>query len=284
MPEATLVGLVYNPKLGDTRPLLESLVSSLGLRGRSWTSTPSDLPEHSHRFEETSVIVVFGGDGTILRTVREVAAAGLPIVGINMGRVGFMSELSVDEAAEKLPPYLNGAHRVEERMMLTVRVKAPGEAEESHELHALNDVVVARGGSVRLLDIRTTVNGVPLTTYRADALIVATATGSTGYALSAGGPVVYPEARLITLQPVAPHTGLRHGVVLPGDTVVEMSPGNGERSILSADSFSEQLLEPGSTVTVGPSPYVARFLRASPASGFYATLTRRLRLPPPVNT
>ena len=221
-----------------------------------------------------------GGDGTILRTVREVAAAGLPIVGINMGRVGFMSELSVEEAVEKLPSYLNGAQRVEERMMLTARVKAPGQSEESRELHALNDIVVARWDTVRLLDIRTTVNGVPLTTYRADALIVATATGSTGYALSAGGPVIYPEARLILLQPVAPHTGLRQGVVLPGDAVIELSPGNGERSILSADSFSEQVLEPGSTVTVGPSPYVARFLRASPASGFYATVTRRLRLPP----
>ena len=280
MPKATLVGLVYNPKLGDTRPLLESLIPSLGLQGHSWISTPSGLPKHSHRFEETSVIVVAGGDGTILRTVREVAAAGLPIVGINMGRVGFMSELSVEEAVEKLPSYLNGAQRVEERMMLKARVKAPGQSEESRELHALNDVVVARGNPVRLLDIRTTVNGVPLTTYRADALIVATATGSTGYALSAGGPVIYPEARLILLQPVAPHTGLRQGVVLPGDAVIELSPGNGERSILSADSFSEQALEPGSTVTVGPSPYVARFLRASPASGFYATVTRRLRLPP----
>ena len=283
MPKATLVGLVYNPKLGDTRPLLESLIPSLGLRGRSWISTPSDLPEHADRFVETSVVVVAGGDGTILRTVREVAPSGLPIVGINMGRVGFMSELTVEETVEKLPSYLNGDQRVEERMMLTARVRAPGQPEESRELHALNDVVVARWDTVRLLDIRTTVNGVPLTTYRTDALIVATATGSTGYALSAGGPIVYPEARLITLQPVAPHTGLRHGVVLPGDTVVEVSPGNSERSILSADSFSEQVLEPGSTVTVGPSPYVARFLRASPASGFYATLTRRLRLPPPVD-
>ena len=148
MPKATLVGLVYNPKLGDTRPLLESLIPSLGLRGRSWISTPSDLPEHADRFVETSVVVVAGGDGTILRTVREVAPSGLPIVGINMGRVGFMSELTVEEAVEKLPSYLNGDQRVEERMMLTARVRAPGQSEESRELHALNDVVVARGNTV----------------------------------------------------------------------------------------------------------------------------------------
>ena len=284
MSKAKLVGLVYNPKLSDTRPLLESLIPSLDLQSRCWVSTPSDLPEHSHKFEETSVIVVAGGDGTILRTVREVAASGLPIVGINMGRVGFMSELSVDEAVEKLPSYLNGSHRVEERMMLTARVKAPGQSEESRELHALNDVVVARWDTVRLLDIRTAVNGVPLTTYRTDALIVATATGSTGYSLSAGGPIVYPGARLMShCSRSHPTPAFATGWSLPGDTVVEMSPGNGERSILSADSFSEQVLEPGSTVTVGPSPYVARFLRASPASGFYETLTRRLRLPPPVD-
>ena len=280
MPSSTLVGLVYNPKLGDSKPLLESLALSLGLRDRSWICSPDHLPEQTEMFGDTSLVVVAGGDGTILRTVREVAAFGLPIVGINMGRVGFMSELTVDEASEKLPSYLNGGQRVEERMMLAARVTSPGPASGGPELHALNDVVVARGDTVRLLEIRTSVDGVPLTTYRADAVIVATATGSTGYALSAGGSILYPEARLIAVQPVAAHTGLRQGVVLPGDSKVELSPGDGEQSILSADSFSEQVLEAGSTVTVGPSPYVARFLRASPASAFYAAVTRRLGLPP----
>ena len=279
MPSSTLVGLVYNPKLGDSKRLLESLLQSLGLRGRSWLSSPEDLPEHTGKFGDTSLVVVAGGDGTILRTVREVAAFELPIVGINMGRVGFMSELSVEEASVKLPAYLNGGQRVEERMMLAARVRSSGSAKEGPELHALNDVVVARGDTVRLLDIKTMVNDVPLTTYRADAVIVATATGSTGYALSAGGSILYPEARLIAVQPVAAHTGLRQGVVLPGDSKVELSPGDGEESILSVDSFSEQVLETGSTVTVRPSPYVARFLRASPASAFYAAVTRRLGLP-----
>ena len=280
MPSSTLVGLVYNPKLGDSKRLLESLAASLGLRDRSWICSPDHLPEHTEMFGDTSLVVVAGGDGTILRTVREVAAFGLPIVGINMGRVGFMSELTVEEASEKLPSYLNGGQRIEERMMLAARVSSPSSADGGPELHALNDVVVARGDTVRLLDIRTSVDGVPLTTYRADAVIVATATGSTGYALSAGGSILYPEARLIAVQPVAAHTGLRQGVVLPGDSKVELSPGDGEHSILSVDSFSEQVLEAGSTVVVGPSPYVARFLRASPASAFYASVTRRLGLPP----
>ncbi len=277
MPSSILVGLVYNPRLRDSKLLFESLAPSLGLRGSCWISTPEDLPECVDRFEDTSLIVVAGGDGTILHTVREVAAFGLPIVGINMGRVGFMSELSVEEAAEKLPSYLNGDQRIEERMMLAARVRAPGPDGEGRALHALNDVVVARGNTVRLMDIGTAVDGVPLATYRADAVIAATPTGSTGYALSAGGAILYPEARLIAVQPVAPHTGLRQGVVLPGDSKVELSTGDGP-SILSVDSSCEQVLGPGSTVTVERSPHVARFLRASPASAFYGTVTRRLGL------
>ncbi|MDA1347403.1 MAG: NAD(+)/NADH kinase [Chloroflexi bacterium] len=279
MPRPNLVGLVHNPSLPDSRTLVESLVDSLRLRDRSWMSTPAGLAEQEPRFEDTSLVVVAGGDGTILRTIRGVAPFGLPIVGINMGRVGFMSELSVQEAPELLPSYLNGDYRVEERMMLSATVKRTGSTESGHEMHALNDVVVARGRAVRMLDIRTVVDGVPLTTYRADGVIVATPTGSTGYALSAGGSILYPEARLIVVQPIAAHTGLREGVVLPGDSSVELTPGDGGESVLSVDSFSEEVLEDGSTVIVGPSPYVARFLRANPASAFYSAVTRHLGLP-----
>ena len=130
----------------------------------------------------------------------------------------------------------------------------------------------------KLLDIVTRVDGVPLTSYRADAVIVSTATGSTGYALSAGSPVLYPEAKMLIVQPVAAHTGLRDGLVLPGESVIELSASDDKPASLSVDGLDDYALVPESTVVVRRSPYEALFLRARPAKDFYSELTRRLGL------
>lgn len=278
MTSSTITGFVYNTKQVDSKKMVEFLVSSLNLRTSSWISSVDDLTECQTQFEGTSVVVVAGGDGTILKTVKEIAPFGIPLVGVNMGRVGFMSELKVDEAHLKLSEYLDGSCRLETRMMLSVTVSSPEDGIITSPVHALNDVVVARGQSVRLLDISTAVDGVPLTTYRADGVIVATPTGSTGYALSAGGSILYPEANLIEVQPIAAHTGLREGVVLPADSQVELSIQNNEDGVLSVDSHSEEFLGVGSTVVVEKSPYVAKFLRASDSSAFYSQVTRHLGL------
>ena len=278
MTSSTITGFVYNTKQVDSKKMVEFLVSSLNLRTSSWISSVDDLTECQTQFEGTSVVVVAGGDGTILKTVKEIAPFGIPLVGVNMGRVGFMSELKVDEAHLKLSEYLDGSCRLETRMMLSVTVSSPGNGIITSPVHALNDVVVARGQSVRLLDISTAVDGGPLTTYRADGVIVATPTGSTGYALSAGGSILYPEANLIEVQPIAAHTGLREGVVLPADSQVELSIQNNEDGVLSVDSHSEEFLGVGSTVVVEKSPYVAKFLRASDSSAFYSQVTRHLGL------
>ncbi len=278
MTSSTITGFVYNTKQVDSKKMVEFLVSSLNLRTSSWISSVDDLTECQTQFEGTSVVVVAGGDGTILKTVKEIAPFGIPLVGVNMGRVGFMSELKVDEAHIKLSEYLDGSCRLETRMMLSVTVSNPEDGIITSPVHALNDVVVARGQSVRLLDISTAVDGVPLTTYRADGVIVATPTGSTGYALSAGGSILYPEANLIEVQPIAAHTGLREGVVLPADSQVELSIQNNEDGVLSVDSHSEEFLGVGSTVVVEKSPYVAKFLRASDSSAFYSQVTRHLGL------
>ncbi|MEE2885333.1 MAG: NAD(+)/NADH kinase [Chloroflexota bacterium] len=278
MTSSTITGFVYNTKQVDSKKMVEFLVTSLNLRTSSWISSADDLAECQSQFEGTSVVVVAGGDGTILKTVKEIAPFGIPLVGVNMGRVGFMSELKVDEAHLKLSEYLDGSCRLETRMMLSVTVSSPENGIITSPVHALNDVVVARGQSVRLLDISTAVDGVPLTTYRADGVIVATPTGSTGYALSAGGSILYPEANLIEVQPIAAHTGLREGVVLPAGSKVELSIQNNEDGVLSVDSHSEEFLSIGSTVVVEKSPYVAKFLRASDSSAFYSQVTRHLGL------
>ena len=276
MTPPSLVGLVYNPQVAQTREMVDGLQTSLNLSGRSWISAAAEVGEMTEQLKDTSVVVVAGGDGTILRAVRVVASFEVPIIGINMGRIGFMSELTVDEVHDRLPEYLEGKFRVEKRMMLQVEVVSDSSLVPSVTLHALNDVVVGRRSAARLIDIDTTIDGTHLTSYRADAIIVSTATGSTGYALSAGGPILYPEAMVMLIQPVAAHQGLRDGLILPEESTIELTTTDGQRAMLSVDGFSDTELNADDRVLVRKSPYTARFVRAHPPGSFYYALTRRL--------
>ena len=278
MSDRDLVGLVHNPRVPATASLVGSLVESLGLGDRSWVASAAEMEAGGEMLARTSVVITAGGDGTILRAARAAAPHSIPILGINMGRVGFMTEVTKGEALAKVPAYLDGEQRVEERMMLQASVISAKDGTPDAGLHALNDVVISRGAEARLLDISVAVDGAPLTTYRADGVIVATATGSTGYALAAGGPIFSPEARIMLVQPIAAHMSLTTALVVPGESVVELSVTGDHAGVLNVDGLSGADVGPGDNVVVQCSPHAARFLRASPPSAFYATLTRRLRL------
>ena len=283
MTSANLIGLVHNGQHPPALAMTEAIVRSLDLkRGDYWLSSAGCLAAMSDRLPQTRLIIVAGGDGTILRVVRIIAQYGVPLVGINMGRVGFMAELKIDEAIAQLPEYLSAANdmRVEERMMLEVSVQRPSEEAPRLTLHALNDAVVGRGGIAHLLDIDAVIDGVRLTAYRADAVIVSTATGSTGYALSADGPIMYPETKAMLIQPVAAHTGLRSGLILPDYAHIELRASNDHQAVLSVDGFTDTRLAPDDIVAIRRSPYVTRFLRRHAPATFYAALTRSLRLDP----
>ena len=271
----TYIGFVYNAQHPTALQMTEAVMRSLDLGEDCWLSAAEDLDDMRPLLNDTRFIVIAGGDGTILRVVRSIAEFGVPLVGINMGRVGFMAELQVHEVIEELPAYLNGSARMEERMMLEVSVAHGDEQEPYLTLHALNDVVVGRGGSARLLDIVATIDGVILTNYRADAVIVSTATGSTGYALSAGGPIMYPETKAMLIQPVAAHTGLRSGLILPDYTELELQASDKHEALLSVDGFTDTLLHGDDRVSIRRSQHVTRFLRRHAPTAFYAALTRR---------
>ena len=273
-----LIGMVYNRLAPQAPEFLASLARGLGLDGRHWVRPAEAIDDVRDELDDTTLLVIAGGDGTILRTVRAIAPHTIPIVGVNMGRVGFMTELRVEDAITRLPYYFAGHARTEERMMLEASVTAAGETSPRLTVHALNDVVVGGSDVSSLLDVQTEIDGVPLTSFRADAVIVSTATGSTGYALAAGGPILFPEARVMLVQPVAAHTGLRDGLVVPDESVVELRPTNRSGATVIPDGFVDAHIGPHDRVRVTRSPHTARFLRANSPSAFYTTLTQRLGL------
>ncbi|MBW6485421.1 MAG: NAD(+)/NADH kinase [Syntrophobacterales bacterium] len=177
-------------------------------------------PEKSRLWLQAELIVVFGGDGTILRTARLLAEHDIPIVGVNLGVFGYLTEVNLDEMYRALEEILSGRFQVETRMMLHAEI-LKGDA-LLHAGSVLNDVVINRGNLSRLVELETSVDGSYLTTFNADGLIVATPTGSTAYSLAAGGPIVFPELGSIIINPICPHTLTNRPVILPEDVVVEV--------------------------------------------------------------
>ena len=270
------IGIVYNPSTPRAKLLAQQLADKLGLGDSSWVLPTAEM-EGQGLSPLTSLIITVGGDGTILRAAQLAAPRGIPILGINLGRVGFMTELGADESLTRIGEYLNGHVRLEERTMLHARVISKnGEEKEELPLHALNDLAVGRRAISRLVHLEARVDGALVATYRADAIIVATATGSTGYALSAGGPILHPQSRDMLLKPVSPHLGLAAALVLAPDSVVEITLRSDYPAAFSLDGRPDLDLDPGETVEVKRSPYTTRFLRANPPSHFYSTLARRL--------
>ena len=271
------VGIIYNARIPEALDLGTTILHQLPLPEDSWISPAENLENFQDRAENTKLVITVGGDGTILRAAQLTAPNKIPVVGINMGRLGFMTELQVHEALEKLPMYLDSETRVEERFMIQATlVKANGDSDGIGTYHALNDVVLARGAVSRVVTITGYIDGAQLTTFRADAVILSTATGSTGYNLAVGGPILDIASDSLVLKPVAAHMGLTAALVLAPEVEVELSLEGYQDATLSIDGYVDYPMEPGDKVMVKQSPYRARFLRANPPNYYYATLTRRL--------
>jgi len=276
MLEQTLIGFVHNPRQHEASVLVDDLIKSNKLQDLSWVSSATDLNVTNEILSQTSTIITVGGDGTILRVVRLAAPHEIPILAVNMGRVGFMTELTVDEVLKEIPSYLNGNPRVEERMMLHMTLESDLSDKETLEVHALNDVVLGRGLFPKLLDIDVSISGVPLATYRSDGVIVATSSGSTGYALAAGGLVMHPELKGVLVQPLAAHIGFQAGVITTEDSIVTMRLIGDQEAVISIDGLTHTNIGSHNKVTIVRSQYVARFLRLGESAVFYSTLKNRL--------
>jgi NAD+ kinase len=267
------VGILYHPRIERARTVGIELGRFLEARGvLCWICSAWDEEQARAKVPGSGLILSIGGDGTILRAVRAIVPHVVPVVGINLGHLGFMTELTVDAALTKLPDLLQGEGWIEERAMIQAELLSNGKV-----LHGLNDVFVGRRSSVRLVRIEAKVDGELLTTYRADGLIVATATGSTGYSLAGGGPILYPEAKEMIVKPVCPHFCFDKTLVLPPRSVVVLRVITTHEAVFSLDGQVEMALRNDEEVRVRLSPYVARFLRIQPRSYFYASLEAKLK-------
>lgn len=219
------------------------------------------------------VICVFGGDGTMLRAARRIAPLGLPLLGVNLGRLGFLTGTSVDELDGTLAEVLAGRYSCEDRTVIGATVTRSGKT--VYEGRALNDVVVARGAQVRAIHVDVRIDGEPFTVYWADGIVVATATGSTAYAMSVGGPLMLPTAQDMLIVPIAPHLSFGNAVVLASDQRVSLDVLD-EPTRISVDGQEEQDLRAGDHLELRRSDVVARFVRTSTMRPFLRLLRQKI--------
>ena len=222
---------------------------------------------------DLELVMVLGGDGTMLGIARQLAGSNVPLVGINMGRLGYMTDIPIQSVQTTLPKIIAGEYEADTRTLLDAVVLRDGK--EINRALALNDVVVNRSGISGMVELAVNVNGSFMYNQRSDGLIVSTPTGSTAYALSAGGPILHPHVAGILLAPIAPHSLSNRPIVLPQDSVTVIEVVNGLEVIVNFDMQSQTNLQSGDKIEVRQSDKTIDLLHPSNHSD-YKTLREKL--------
>ena len=274
------IAIFYQGRKQDTSEVAFHLTRTL--RQQSYEVRTIDIRDEGQETADQSLngcdlALVLGGDGTILHAARLCAFADIPIVGVNFGRVGFLTELEPDELESKLPYYLQRDQSVwvDKRSMLHATLEQDG---HQQEFLALNDIVIARGTWPRVVQIHVTVDEYVYSTTYADGIILSTATGSTAYNMAVGGPLLHPQVQSSVLTPIAPHLESDRSLVLPPEATVKLQIFTGSQNgVFSADGQMNREITHGAAVTVRKSQYVTRFLRRRPPTYFYQIIHAKLK-------
>jgi NAD+ kinase len=272
------VGILAHPQRPQTAPAAAQIQQSLQGSGlTTWLETNWEETTVREAVSQSQMVVAIGGDGAMLRAARVCAPYAVPVLGVNMGHLGFLTALNWPDGWENgLRTVQDGNYWIEARMMIQAQHIRAGEILATGD--ALNDVVVSRGVEARTVQLETYIDQGWATTYNADALIIATATGSTAYALAAGGPILPPELRNILLVPVAPHLSMDRPLVLSEGVTVEIFIPLDCRTetVLTVDGVLTSTLLPGDRVRIYASQHVSRFVRLGERNYFYRSLLDRL--------
>ena len=270
---ADKVGIVCHPRIDIGSAPVMSARRQLEARGfRVWTycATAEEQPGAlMGELDGTRLVVSVGGDGTLLWTAQQAAAAHIPVLGINAGRLGFLTQVQLGEEDKALDRWVAGDYTLQRRALLEARAG-------DRVFQALNDVVVHKGQEINLIRIETLVDGLPAGQFDADGVIVSTPTGSTGYALSLGGPIVHPDVRAIVFMPLNPHSLFNRPVVLPEQAHITIRLPNAS-AILTCDGQQNLNLDPGAEVQIAAPGLQVDLVVFNGGPNFFELLRRKLR-------
>lgn len=272
------VGFIVNDTIASAIEQAERLARLLTSRGVQVFESHSASPETTVTWEpedNLDIIFTFGGDGTILRAARIAGPLGVPLLGVNLGRVGFLTEMNPGQVQERLQTLLDGGYWIERRSMLHAELVRQGSV--VGVFLALNDIVASRAALSRVANCTLSVNGAVVTTFVADGVIVCTPTGSTAYSMAAGGPIVHPELRNIVVTPIVPYLTVIKSLVLPDDVRIDLHIDTDDEAFLTSDGQSHMALRDGDTITITTAPFPCLFARVQDRAYFSATLINRLR-------
>jgi len=277
------VGIIAKPHKPEARTVLQDLlpwleargvepildIDTAGLAGRPAGQPKADVPGLA------DLLLVLGGDGTLLSVARLVGARDVPILGVNLGGLGFLTEVTLEELYQALDMVLQGTYEVTQRILLSATVHRQGE--RIAEYVALNDAVINKGALARMIELETHIDGEYVTTFQADGLILSTPTGSTAYSLAAGGPIVYPTLRALVMTPICPHTLNFRPIVIPDSAKVEIVQGSAnENAYLTLDGQVGFTLRHRDVIKVVRSEHTITLLKA-PGKNYFQILRAKLK-------
>jgi NAD+ kinase len=276
------IGFAYNPTIEATVELAARASGWCQIRGiGEWQAQSGDLDTLRQELPTTDVLVVLGGDGTFLRAARAVAEVDVPLLGINLGKVGFLSKAEAGELESVLERIVAGEYTIDERMGLEGRILREDAGAQDDDRHfALNDIVIARGSLARVCRLDVSIDATHLATFIADGLVVASPTGSTGYSFSAGGPILDPISRNLVVTPIAAYLSAIRSVVVSPEQVVRCRVVDAHEALVSVDGREDLPIAVGDVVEVRAMERPIRLLEPQGAQPFWDLLRHKVELLP----
>jgi NAD+ kinase len=283
MGDIKTVGIISKPGAPQAAELAPGLIEWLVARGVAVRCDEATAACAADREgmpraevpEGCDLLIVLGGDGTLLAAARALAGREIPLFAVNLGGLGFLTAITTEEVYPELERALRGEHRIGKRRMLRCQVTRAGETVSEHD--ALNDVVINKGEMARIIDLDVYVDGRFVCGYKADGLIIATPTGSTAYSLSAGGPIIFPRVSALCLTPICPHMLTNRPVIVPDtSSIVVVNRAHDDAAYLTIDGQVGEPLKAGDRLVTSRSPYVLQLIRP-PRALFFDVLREKLK-------
>jgi len=282
MQTISTVGIISKPKIARAPEIVSGLLAWLAARGVRYrcdqlTAEYAGISEFFSRDElpaGVDMLIVLGGDGTLLSAARAVAGHDVPIFAVNLGHLGFLTSIRVEELYPELERAIRGEHRIGLRRMIACELQREGKTIASYS--ALNDVVIAKSELARMIDLDTHVDNHFVAAYKADGLIIATPTGSTAYSLSAGGPVVFPSVNAFCITPICPHMLTNRPVIVPDSSVIQILNHGEDGTYLTIDGQVGEPLSKGDRIVCRSSPKTIQLIRP-PKMLFFDVLREKLK-------